>query len=203
MRGSRPRRRSSASTTPSRGDRQTASSLVDDDLRAGPLSTLFGDPDATFHYLRIEEIRLIDTGVDYRARATTEQTVYLRASLALPGASWADPGPLALRRTFAGTWRVRPDGDRWRLVAAQLRGTVSLATLADGLPGGTSILQTASGDLRGQRIEDQAVLASSPGRFSLAEPYVLFGDEDGDLAPAVPLASFVRETLAGGPAASC
>jgi len=179
-----------------RGDRAAASALLGDAAREGAPSHRFADPAATLDGLQIEEARLIDTD-DSHPRASTEQTVYVRGSVAAPGSGQPDTGPVTSRQAFAGTWRVRPDGDRWRLVGASLYETVDLATLADALPGGTSILQTASGDLRNGGVEDQTVLAQGPGRFTLAEPYVMFA-EDGRLQPAEPLVTFVQRTTAGG-----
>jgi hypothetical protein len=174
----------------SQGDRDAAAGLLDAPMRGAAPGSPFADPTAALPDLHVEEVRLIDTGSDRRARASTDQTVYVRGSFA---------DQAGQRRSFAGTWLVHPDGDRWRLAAADLHATVSLAALADGLPSGTQIVQTASGDLRGRGVDDHVVLAGGPGRFPLLEPFVLFAGEGG-LAPAVPLASFVHDTSPGGPA---
>ena len=179
-----------------RGDRAAASAFLGDAAREGAASSRFADPAATLDGLQIEEVRLIETD-DRHARADTEQTVYVRGSVAGAGLGQPDAGQMASRQAFAGTWRVRPDGDRWRMVSASLHEMVDLATLADALPGGSSILQTASGDLRNRGADDQAVLARGPGRFTLAEPSVILV-EDGQLQPARPLSTFVRRTVAGG-----
>jgi hypothetical protein len=177
------------------GDHAAAAALLDDAIRGNAAPGPFADPGAALSSVRIDEVRLLDNGGSQQARVASEQTVYVRGS-AMSSSGNSQTGE---RQSFAGTWRVRPDGDRWHLEEAGLHQTVDLAALADALPPGTNIVQTADGDLRNQGTDDRAVLASAPGRFALAEPYVLFS-EGGALQPAVPLASFVKDAMPGGPA---
>jgi hypothetical protein len=176
-----------------RGDDDAAAALLDESIRTGVAPDPFADPGATLPGLRIDEVRLIDNGGSQRARASSTQSVYVRGSADAPGERAGQ------RQSFAGFWRVRPDGDYWRLAGAELHQTVDLAALADALPSGSPIIQTASGDLRGRGVDDYAVLTSAPGRFTLVEPYVILASDTG-LQPAVPLSSFVKEKALGGPA---
>lgn len=172
-----------------RGDHDAATALLDDAIRSSAPSGPFADPSAALPGLRIDEVRFINSGGALRARTSSEQQVYVRGSADVAGGQ---------RQSFAGLWRVRPDGDHWRLVGADLHPTVDLGALADTLPSGAPIIQTASGDLRDRGSDDYAVLTSAPGRYPLVEPYVILAGDTG-LQPAVPLASFVSEAALGGP----
>lgn len=183
-----------------RGDLTAAIDLLGDELRAGRSATATeAAPDPS---IRVEEVRVLSDHLTWQATPDTDQLVAVRVSMndprQPPAHSEADPK----RHTIAGTWRAQKIGERWRLTEANHHETASLPAISERLPAGVSIIQTAGGDLRGLGAEDVAVLAANPGRFTLVEPYILFGVPGGgldQLEPAVPVASYVQGGLLGGP----
>ena len=184
------------------GDIQAAVDLLGDDLRASRSSNATSDPSAPLRAFHVEELRTVDEYLTRRVRSDTERQVYVRVSMydphvdppppaAGPDDVETDPTPLPPRYTIAGTWRTQKVGEQWRLVAANLHETANLDAISAVLPPGTTVEQTAGGDLRGQGVEDLAVLVRGPGRFGLLEPYVLFG------APAGPERTFERSAPLG------
>jgi hypothetical protein len=184
-----------------RGDIQAAVVLLGDDLRAGRSSTATSDPSAPLRAFRVEELRAVDEYLSEQVRSETDRRVYVRVSMFNPRvdlppttdpiAAEADPSSLPSRSTIAGTWRTQKVGQQWRLVAADLHETASLEAISALLPSGVAVEQTAGADLRGLGVEDLAVLVKQPGRFSMLEPYLVFGGAAGP-ERAVPLGSFVE-----------
>ena len=185
-----------------RGDIQAAVDLLGDDLRASRSSTATSDPSASRWAYRVEEVRTVDEYLPRQPRSESERMVYVRVSMydprsdppppaAGPDAIGTTPAPLPPRYTIAGTWRTQKVGEQWRLVAAELHETANLDAISAVLPPGTTVEETARGDLRGLGVEDLAVLVKSPGRFGLLDPYVVFGGVTGP-ERSVPLGSFVE-----------
>lgn len=177
------------------GNMAAATDLLDADLQGERAARLMAGLAGPARELNVEEIRLVgDDRFTGRPRAADHE-VFVRVSVTDlgPGPS---PGPdLA---TFAGTWRVRQAEGRWLLAEPRLQRTARLSAVADALPPGATPLQIAGGDLRGQGVEDLAVLAQAPGRYAPVEPYALLA-RPGGFEPAVPLAAAVPDSLLGGP----
>lgn len=180
-------------TAVARGDLAAASAFMTDELRATRSSNTASNPDAASHAMRVEEIRLLDSGVTRRSAPGTERTVYVRASTA--------EGEAGARHSFAGAWHLRRQGEQWKLASASLHQTAELAAVADTLPPGYEIAETAGGDLRGLGVEDVAVLASAPARYALMEPWIVWGGPNG-LERSEPLATYVDDPVLGGVAGS-
>jgi len=190
-----------------RGDIQAAVALLGDELRAGRSSTATSDPSAPRRAFHVEELRAVDEDVRERERSETDRLVYVRVSMAdprvdLPPAmtdsdpTETDPALLPSKYTIAGTWRTQKLGAQWRLVAADFHETANLEAISALLPPGATVEQTAGADLRGLGVEDLAILVKQPGRFSMLEPYVLFGGPSGP-ERAAPLGSFVEGDFFG------
>jgi hypothetical protein len=168
-----------------RGDLQRATSLLGDDLQASRAASLPIDPAAMPRALRVEELRFVDDDFSQRPRPSSERVLSVRVSVDDP-----TDEPPEHRRTVAGTWRAQQVGEEWRLVRPGLHETADLAAIADALPTGATVVETAGGDLRGRGLEDLIVLASGPGRNADLEPWGVFAGPAG-LEPGVPLGSFV------------
>jgi hypothetical protein len=188
-----------------RGDLQTATGLLGDELRASRSAPATNNPSAPSTEMRIEELRLAHDYLTGRDGPDDDREVYVRVSLADPRTEPpAAPNPQATtspqgRQTDAGIWRVRKEGDQWRLIAGTLHQTADLVTISDALPPGVTPIQTDGGDLRGRGIEDLAVLLTEPGRFANVQPFVLFGTAAGGFEPGVPLASYLGTDPYGEP----
>lgn len=188
-----------------RGDLQAATGLLGDELRASRSSTATSSPSAPSTETRVEELRLAHDYLTGRDAPDADQEVYVRVSLADPRtAPPPAPNPQATtppqgRQTDAGIWRVRKEGDQWRLIAGTLHQTADLVAISDALPPGVTPIQTDGGDLRGRGIEDLAVLLTEPGRFANVQPYVLFGTAGGGFEPGVPVASYLGTDAYGEP----
>ena len=191
-----------------RGDLQSAVELLGDDLRASRSSNATNNPSAPLSQMRVEEIRTVDEYLSGRQRSETDRLVYVRVSMFDPRFDPPPPaspeesieqGSLATppRYTIAGTWHTQKIGEQWRRKSADLYETANLEAVSSVLPPGATVIQTAGGDLRGQGVEDLAVIASGPGRFSTIEPYLIFGGAAG-LERSVPLGSFVEGGFFGG-----
>ena len=185
-----------------RGDLQTATGLLSDELRASRSSTQTINPNASGLAQRVEEVRILDDYLSRPRSDATERRVYVRVSMADPaatptGGDAGTAGGAARRQTIAGSWRVKLDSGRWRLAEASLHPSADLAVIADVLPPGVTLVQTAGGNLRGRGVEDLAVLISGPGRYPILEPYLILAGASG-LEAGVPLVNFVPGGLFGG-----
>ncbi len=139
----------------------------------------------------VEEVRPARAHWDLRNDPPLDSPVYVRVT----AVDDARPGPRP--RSFAGVWRLTRVGKSWQLEEAEIGGAPSLAEIADALPGGRAILQTARGDLRGTGQDDLAVVTRPAGRYTLAEPMVLLHGGGGFMA--LPLGDLVADQGIGGP----
>ncbi|MCC6178038.1 MAG: hypothetical protein IT305_22275 [Chloroflexi bacterium] len=146
----------------------------------------------------VEEVHLLPSRSSSMEGRPANRTVYVRivqageperggprAAAQIPPATAAQIPPAAGRpggevgQTRVGMVHVHRDGETWHVDGVDLRPAPPLASLADALPPGSDILETAQGDLR-QRgvqdvgVQDVGVVMNRPGRFPAAEPVVLF-----------------------------
>lgn len=150
-----------------RGDLRAAYSVLGTELRAAEPFERFAAGFVRTRGVRVEEVRPHRGHWNWRDEPFVGDKVYVRLTAVDEGAAGLTEA------SYAGTWRVRRDGGRWRLEAARIGPAPSLAAIADALPGGYRVLQTAQGDLRGTGADDLAMIAQPPGRYPDAEPYVL------------------------------